>query len=484
MLLVDDEEDIHSVTRISLKGFSYLDRSIDFLHAYSASEARQLLSQHGDIALILLDVVMENNVAGLELVKYIRNDLNNHFTQIVLRTGYPGQAPEREVISAYEINNHHTKTELTTFKLYTATLASLRAYDAIMRLEDLRKNLENIVKERTAELEKKNERLKSVNLQLEKHRKDLSKANALLEKQKEELLDQKNELLCAREESEKQKRQLESTLQNLKMTQNQLIQSERLASVGQLTAGIAHELNNPINFVSGNVSPLSRDLDEIFNIVSRYDALVRENNLEHLFSDIEALKKKIDFPYLTTEVKDLLRGIGEGAHRSSEIVRGLRSFSRLDEDRFQMADIHEGIESTLTLLYSKMKNRITVHREYGELPPVECLPGKLNQVFMNILTNSIQAISDTGEITIQTVSSRIVVKVIIRDTGSGMTKEVKDHIFEPFFTTKEVGKGTGLGLSISYGIIEQHHGNIDVFSEPGKGTEFIITLPITQPAKA
>ncbi|NTV84301.1 MAG: response regulator, partial [Bacteroidales bacterium] len=156
VLLVDDEEDIHSVTRMALKGFSYQGREIQFMHAYSADEARQILPKHKDIALIFLDVVMENNHAGLDLVKYIRDVLKNHFTQIVLRTGYPGQAPEREVIAAYEINDYKTKTELTTFKLFTVTLAALRSYDSIIRLENLRQNLETIVKERTAELERKN----------------------------------------------------------------------------------------------------------------------------------------------------------------------------------------------------------------------------------------------------------------------------------------------------------------------------------------
>jgi signal transduction histidine kinase len=161
-------------------------------------------------------------------------------------------------------------------------------------------------------------------------------------------------------------------------------------------------------------------------------------------------------------------------------VKGLRSFSRLDDEKFQLFNIHDGIDSTLILLHNKIKNTITVHKDYGDLPEIECLPSKLNQVFMNILTNCIQAIEDKGEIFIQTVSSDIRVKIIIKDTGVGMSPEVKAHIFEPFYTTKDVGKGTGLGLSITYGIIEQHQGNIDVLSEPGMGTEFIISLPRRQ----
>ena len=153
----------------------------------------------------------------------------------------------------------------------------------------------------------------------------------------------------------------------------------------------------------------------------------------------------------------------------------------MDDDKFKYSDLHDGLDSTLILLYNKTKGRINVHKAYGDLPQVECLPSKINQVFMNLLTNSIQSIDGKGDIFIETISSGIGVKIIIRDTGSGMTAEVKKHIFEPFYTTKDVGSGTGLGLSISYGIIEQHNGNIDVISESGKGTEFIISLPIVQP---
>ena len=469
VLLVDDEEDIHSVTKLALKGFTFKDREIHFLHAYSADEARQVLSNHENIALIFLDVVMESSHAGLELVKYIRDILKNHFTRIVLRTGYPGQAPEREVISRYEINDYQTKTELTTFKLFTVTLASLRTYDSIIQLEKLRQGLETMVTDRTTELKMTNDELIS--------------ANGLLENQKEELKKQKEKILKSKEISERQKRELELTLQNLKLTQNQLIQSESMASVGQLTAGIAHELNNPINFISGNVKPLARDIDQIFTILGDYETVIRNKKLEELFSEVESFKQECDYQYLLKEIKDLLNGIGEGARRSNEIVKGLRTFSRLDEDIYKLADIHEGLDSTLILLSNKTKDKINIHKIYGNLPKIECLPGKLNQVFMNILTNSVQAIKDKGDIYIETVSSRMVVKVIIRDTGTGMLPEVKEHIFEPFFTTKDVGKGTGLGLSISYGIIEQHHGNIDVLSEHGMGTEFIITLPINQPNK-
>jgi signal transduction histidine kinase len=297
---------------------------------------------------------------------------------------------------------------------------------------------------------------------------------------KKEITKLREEVISINETSRKQKRELELTLENLKLAQSQLIQSEKMASVGVLTAGIAHELNNPINFVSGNVFPLKQDLDEIFSVLKEYDEAILKNKLEGFFTEVEALKEKLEFSFLIKEIFSLLKGIEEGANRSSEIIKGLRSFSRLDDEMCQFYDIHEGIDSSLVLLQNKIKDQITVRKDYGDFDGLECFPSKLNQVIMNILTNSIQAMDGKGDLFIQTVSSAIGIKIIIKDNGKGMTPEVKEHIFDPFFTTKDVGQGTGLGLAISYGIIEKHNGNIDVISEPGKGTEFIISLPRTQ----
>jgi signal transduction histidine kinase len=222
-------------------------------------------------------------------------------------------------------------------------------------------------------------------------------------------------------------------------------------------------------------------MDDLFSIIEKYDSIIKAEKFEGAFGEVDELKRRMDFSFLIKEINSLLEGIEEGANRSSQIVKGLRSFSRLDEEKCQMYDIHEGIDSTLLLLQNKTRGRIKVRKDFGEFNEIECYPGKLNQVIMNILTNSIQAIEDHGEILVQTISSGIGVKIIIKDNGKGMTPEVKKHIFEPFFTTKDVGEGTGLGLSISYGIIEQHKGNIEVISNPGEGTEFIISLPRTQP---
>jgi len=301
-----------------------------------------------------------------------------------------------------------------------------------------------------------------------------------IEAQKSEIEALRQEIVSTSVETEKQRRELELTVGNLKLAQSQLVQSEKMASVGVLTAGIAHELNNPINFMSGNVYPLKQDLDDLFSVLKRYDDAIEVNKLGEFFAEVEALKREMDFSYLIQEIYSLLQGIEEGANRSGEIIKGLRSFSRLDDEMCQFYNIHDGIDSTLVLLQNKIRDKITVRKDYDDFDGLECYPSKLNQVFMNIITNSLQAMENGGELFIQTVSSAIGVKIIIKDDGTGMTPEVKEHIFEPFFTTKNVGHGTGLGLSISYGIIEKHNGNIDVISEPGKGTEFIISLPTTQ----
>jgi two-component system NtrC family sensor kinase len=348
------------------------------------------------------------------------------------------------------------------------------------QLEQRQKELEAEVDHATLKIRAQKEQVETQRDEIEAQKEEIETQRDEVEAQKEEIETHRDEVVAANDALEKQKRELELTLENLKLIQSQLIQSERMASVGLLTAGIAHELNNPINFVSGNVNPLQRDMDDIFSIIKKYDDIIKSNNLEETFNDVDSLKDKVDFSYLINEIISLLEGIKEGANRSSQIVKGLRSFSRLDEENYQVYDIHEGIDTSLTLLNNKIKDRISVRKDYGNFKDIECYPSKLNQVFMNLLTNSIQAIEGKGEIFIQTISSAIGVKIIIKDNGKGMISEVKKYIFEPFFTTKDVGKGTGLGLSISFGIIEQHNGTIDVVSEPGKGTEFIISLPITQ----
>ncbi|WP_373520181.1 7TM diverse intracellular signaling domain-containing protein [Aquiflexum sp.] len=303
-------------------------------------------------------------------------------------------------------------------------------------------------------------------------------------KENERLIIRQNENL--EEKVKKRTEELELTLHNLQNTQTQLVNQEKMASLGQLTAGIAHEINNPINFVSSNIAPLKRDIKELLEMVEVY----REKGLVE-FSEtskmvIQTKEEEIEFDYLLKEIDQLLRGMEDGAKRTVEIVKGLRLFSRVDEQDVKKVDIHDGLNSTLILLSSSMNGKIKVNRQYGSLPMVECLPGKINQVFMNIITNGIHALLDNLDsnpeptLILRTSRSDRNIIVEIEDNGPGMPDKVRQRIFEPFFTTKAVGKGTGLGLSIVYTIIENHKGTLEVRSREGKGTNFIITLPIYQ----
>ncbi|MFT6922318.1 MAG: signal transduction histidine kinase [Crocinitomicaceae bacterium] len=279
--------------------------------------------------------------------------------------------------------------------------------------------------------------------------------------------------------------ELNETYNDLKQTQSKLVESEKMASLGQLTAGIAHEINNPINFVTANVAPLKRDIKDLLELIDKYESLDPKKDIDEQLAVIRTLAEELEIDFLKTEIDELISGIGEGAERTAEIVKGLRNFSRLDEGDLKFANVNDGIESTIRILDNEIHdNQTIVMRELGELDAIECYPGKLNQLFMNLLTNSIQAIKSKkdieGVIEIKSVQKEQAIEIRFKDNGMGMSEETKNKIFEPFFTTKDVGEGTGLGLSIAYSIVEMHNGTIKVESELGHSTEFIIQLPLKQ----
>jgi len=320
-----------------------------------------------------------------------------------------------------------------------------------------------------------------------KKEKEISQAEALqISLENEQLVREQNLVLeqkVAERTSELQQTnsELNLTLTELKNTQTQLVNAEKMASLGQLTAGIAHEINNPINFVTSNIRPLRRDVQDLLETFNRFEKLIPAEDVK-MKAQLDAIKVEMDFDYLAEEISVLINGMEEGATRTAEIVKGLRTFSRLDESDLKKVNVNEGIDSTLILLNSNLGGRISVVRKYDEDALIECYPGKLNQVFMNILNNAIQAMHTndnhaSGILTLITRSVADQVVIEIGDTGPGMSESVKQRIFEPFFTTKAVGQGTGLGLSIVYSIIESHHGTIEIDSTLGEGTTFRLTLP-------
>tara|TARA_B100000508_G_scaffold141096_1_gene146889 strand:+ start:127239 stop:129344 length:2106 start_codon:yes stop_codon:yes gene_type:complete len=297
--------------------------------------------------------------------------------------------------------------------------------------------------------------------------------------EKEEVLRKQNVLL--EQKVQERTKELNETLDKLKNTQVQLVESEKMSSLGQLTAGVAHEINNPINFVSSNVGPLRQDIDDIEAILKKYDELTVENVSEKL-EEVERLKQELDYNYLKTELASIVDGIEDGAIRTTEIVKGLRNFSRLDENELKKADINSGIESSLILLKKKIGS-IRLETDLCQNAEIECNPGKINQVIMNILDNAVKAVNDryedltNGHIQIETRANEDEVELIIRDNGKGIPENIRSKIFDPFFTTRDVGQGTGLGLSIVKGILDNHNAKYSVKSIMNEGTTFSINLP-------
>lgn len=384
--------------------------------------------------------------------------------------------------------------------------------------------LQQVVEERTSELKQINERLQQEILVRQQAEKALLQARDNLQRQVEErtaelrainarLLQDiwdRQRVEDALRQSEAQLRQqaqqLQKALHELQQTQSQLIQAEKMSSLGQLVAGIAHEINNPVNFIYGNLSYAAQYIEDLLYLLKLYRQAYPNPTPE-----IIQQSEKVDLEFLMADLPKLLNSMKVGAERIRQIVLSLRNFSRLDEADKKRVDIHEGIDSTLLILQHRLKGKqglppIQVIKDYSILPPVDCYAGTLNQVFMNILSNAIDAIeqaysqqkntntddknssiSSNSECPLPMIrirtemieNERVVVR--IADNGVGMPESVRSRLFEPFFTTKPVGKGTGLGLSISYQIVvEKHHGRLECISEPGKGTEFIIEIPIKQ----
>ena len=283
-----------------------------------------------------------------------------------------------------------------------------------------------------------------------------------------------------KEHSEQLLLEKEQILQKLAQAQNQIIQSEKMASLGQLTAGIAHEINNPINFMNSSATALGMDLTELQPL---FDVVIEEADSDNpaiLGRKVQQLNREIDFSFVVEEIGQLMTGIHRGNSRVQAIISSLRTFAHHSEDSYEDADMHELIENTLTILNSAVvAKKLSVERQFMNLPKVPCQPGKISQVLMNILDNAIKASPDKGTISIRIESSEQEILVAIKDQGPGIEKPIQKKIFDPFFTTKEVGEGTGLGLSISYSIIKEHQGRIELSSTPGQGSEFRVYLPIS-----
>jgi len=271
--------------------------------------------------------------------------------------------------------------------------------------------------------------------------------------------------------------ELNSAYKELKDAQSQLVHNEKMRSLGELVAGVAHELNNPINFIYGNMTHLKEYSNNLIKIVSQYESLQQESEGDK-YKEVEDYKEEIDYKFLKDDILKLIQSCAGGAERSKQIILELKDFSRLDQSVIKEIDINESIDSTLNILKSKYKDKVNIIKEYGDIPMFDCYAGQMNQVFMNILDNATQSVKGAGDVIIRTKTDDINLLIEFEDTGEGIEQDILSQIFDPFFTTKPVGSGSGLGLSITYKIIKSHNGIINVESEIGKGTKFTIKIPL------
>lgn len=290
--------------------------------------------------------------------------------------------------------------------------------------------------------------------------------------QLEELVDRRTSQLAEANASlEKDRRELEQLLSKVEEAQQQLLQSEKMAAIGQLAAGVAHEINNPVGFVNSNLGSLKSYVGQLLTVISAYEGGDP--------ATIAQARQTADLDFLREDLPSLLAESQEGLGRVSKIVQDLKDFSHIDQAEHQQADLNAAMESTLNVVWNELKYKAEVIREFGDIPLVDCIPAQINQVFLNLLVNAAQAIPQQGKIFVRSGAENGHVWFEVEDTGQGMTDDVRHKIFDPFFTTKPIGKGTGLGLSISYDIIvKKHHGRMDVASQPGKGSCFRLWLPL------
>jgi len=295
----------------------------------------------------------------------------------------------------------------------------------------------------------------------------------------EELRQRTEELNTLNDNLELQKRELENTILKLREAQDQLVQAEKMSSLGVLVAGIAHELNNPINYLSTGGEGLKLIIEDVLRVVNSYEEITADN-ISGKLKEINHLKKEVGFEELLTDMTKMTMNINMGAEQASDIIRGLKSFSRMDSGMLSNYDVHNGIDNVLLMLYNTFKYRVKVIKRYGNIPEIECYPAKLGQVFMNLISNAIQAIEGEGEVVISTYLERNELVVEVKDNGVGIPEGNSNRLFEPFFTTKDTGQGTGLGLSISLGIMEDHKGRIEFFNNEEIGATFKVYIPQRQ----
>ncbi len=426
VLVVEDDPGIATLERRSLEKAGY-----KVITALAADEARAAIQQ-GGVDLMVLDYMLPGGMTGLEFLAQLKSE--GHDLPVIMATG---MSDESTVIAALRAGVHDfiIKSVEAIGYLPQAVERVFVQINTRKKLAESEARLREAQQQRIEELSAMNAEMKSINHKLED-------------------------------------------------AHSQLVQSEKMASIGQLAAGVAHEINNPIGYVYSNLGSMQKYVQDLLSVLDAYEQsealLAAQPDVAQALASIRALKDKVDLKFLREDTLSLMRESKEGITRVKHIVQDLKDFSHVNSAEWLFADLHKGLNSTLNIVNNEIKYKADVIKQYGELPLVECVASQINQVLMNLLVNAAHAIEEHGTITLSTGFKDDWVWITVADTGKGIAPENLPRIFDPFFTTKPVGKGTGLGLSLAYSIISQHGGRIDVDSKPGAGTRFTVWLPVQQ----
>lgn len=426
ILIVEDDLGIATLERRTLEKASY-----KVITALSTDEAHTIILQ-GGIDLIVLDYMLPGGITGLEFLAQLKAE--GHDLPVIMATG---MSDDGTVIAALRAGVHDFIIKSVESISYLP-----QAVERIFVQINTRKKLaESEVRLRESQ-QQRIEELSSINAEMQRVNHKLEEAHS------------------------------------------QLLQSEKMASIGQLAAGVAHEINNPIGYVYSNLGSMQNYVQDLLSVLDAYEQseplLAAQPEAAPTLGSIKALKEKVDLKFLREDTLNLMRESKEGITRVKHIVQDLKDFSHVNSAEWLFTDLHKGLNSTLNIVNNEIKYKADVIKEYGEIPLVECVASQINQIFMNLLVNAAHAIEGRGTITLSSGFKDDWVWVAVADTGKGIAPENMQRIFDPFFTTKPVGKGTGLGLSLAYSIINKHGGKIDVESKPGEGTRFTVWLPVQQ----
>ncbi len=461
LLIVDDEKEIHVMTKLVLSDYSYEGSTLEFLSAYSGKEAKKLIKEHPDAACILLDVVMETNEAGLEVARFIRKDAENDKIRIILRTGQPGKAPEKEIILNYDINDYKEKTELTTQKLFTSITTALRSYNHLVELE-----------QKTIEIAEKNSRLNEEIARRIVAESNLTKYNRSLEKM-----------------IENKSNRLKTAIVALEKKETELQDANRLASVGDISSAKLKELDTSKGNLKENLVVMDQYRSDMTILLEKYetlqniivlnpDSMVNETDKsQEVIKEIDQFKKEIDIDDILKKYPEIIEDSTRGIEHISKAVNDIKLFISINEEIRELTDLNALLISASNEIKSKFSTKIDLQTDFGTLPKINISPENMEKAFREIIKNAYEAAQTKGIVSISTSFDEPILSVQISDIGCGIDRNDIKHVFKPYFSVNKKN-ANGIGLSFAKSVLTDNNGTIDITSALNEGTNLIITFLI------